>query len=146
MCLRTLYFINKCDYNVYLETLFFYSSSCCSAEIKQLKMGSITLQLFHFQILLKILHLSNKCDDDIFSNLSKASIYCKKWKSLIIRNVYPIAYHVFMVLKEIYKQKHFLPKCHESDFKNPNIDYRWTQNCHIVMFLNHNYRIVRVVF
>ena len=129
MCLRTLYFINKCDYNVYFEILFFYWLSSCSAEIKLLKMVSITLQLFHFQILLKILHLSNKCDELID-----------------YKECYPIAYHVFMVLKEIYKQKHFLPKCHESDFKNPIIDYRWTKNCRIVMFLNHKYWIVRVLF
>jgi len=63
---------------MWLQCIFrdivFYWLSSCSAEIKLLKIGSINLQLSHFQIFSKILHLSNKCDDD------KANIYCNKIK------------------------------------------------------------------
>ena len=49
---------------MYISRYCFYWLSSSSAEIKLLEIGSITLQLFHFQILIRILHLSNKCNDD----------------------------------------------------------------------------------
>ena len=136
MCLRTLYFINKCDYNVYFEILFFYWLSSCSAEIKLLKMGSITLQLFHFQILLKILHLSNKCDDDI-------SIWLKTidYKEFLSDSI-----PCFHGLERNIQTKTCFTKMSWKWFQESNYWLPMNKNCRIVMFLNHNYRIVRVVF